>query len=641
MCNLLTSIFLALSMSLLSLSVNAQTESAKSEFETLLSRLNVQEIASTNQIDNSLLGAEQLLTYFKKRKHVMHPASIGKGPSKVSDRDKKWASDALEHIFVGQPALPSFFCGDDIDWDLSPVSDMEWKWQLHRMYFWNAMGKVYASSKDETYAEAWCDQLVDWTKKNLHNLEHKDAWRSIEAGVRGRNWTTLFYRFLHSKHFNDEVLIAFLNSCYDHAEYLMTAYSAGSNWALIEAEGLAFIAFTFPEFKNAAGWKDEAIRRFNIEIDNQVNADGYQQELTMNYHIGSINWFMRSYELAQINGEGSAFPETFVDKIERMCEVPMKVCLPDGTSPQFGDDWAGKPHQFASRFKGWSERFDRDDFLYFASKGTEGEAPEETAYMLDESGIYSFRSGWEEDAICMVMKCGPDGGSHCQPDNGTFTLFAGGKNLMPDAGSYVYSGDPEGRSWFRQSKVHQTLTLDGMNSAFHPSLVKWETSDSLDMVIVENQSYPDLKHRRSIFFIDKKYFVIVDDAIGKASGVVDIHFQLAQGNARFDSENLEIHSLNKQEWNVGVHTMSDSEVRLEEEEGWVSFDYSKKEQRPAFKFSIDKKRDEKKVRFVSLIVPYEQEIPKLALDFDFSEEENIEFQLSIDGEIKSYKILLK
>jgi heparan-sulfate lyase len=140
-----------------------------------------------------------------------------------------------------------------------------------------------------------------------------------------------------------------------------------------------------------------------------------------------------------------------------------------------------------------------------------------------------MRSGWDEDAVCLVLKCGPDGGGHSQPDNGTFDLYAGGRNLMPDAGSYIYSGNPEGRAWFRQTKVHQTLTLDGKNSKYDPRQLLWQPGDSLDILVVENESYENLTHRRAVFFVDKRYFVIVDEAFGSATGDVAIHFQLAPG----------------------------------------------------------------------------------------------------------------
>jgi heparan-sulfate lyase len=100
---------------------------------------------------------------------------------------------------------------------------------------------------------------------------------------------------------------------------------------------MAFIAITFPEFKNSLKWRTEALRRLNNEIDIQVYSDGQQCELSMGYHLGCIRWFIRTYELAKLNGHEDAFPSSYLEKIEKMSEVPMKLCLPDGTNVQFGD----------------------------------------------------------------------------------------------------------------------------------------------------------------------------------------------------------------------------------------------------------------------------------------------------------------
>jgi heparan-sulfate lyase len=138
----------------------------------------------------------------------------------------------------------------------------------------------------------------------------------------------------------------------------------------------------------------------------------------------------------------------------------------------------------------WSQLFNRKDFLYVATQGKEGKKPEAMTFKLEKSGFYSMRSGWAKNDICLVLKCGPDGGFHCQPDNGTFELYADGRHLMPDVGSYIYHGDPENREWFRQTKVHQTLTLNGGNTAYAPKLMHWKPGKDLDILVVENARKP-------------------------------------------------------------------------------------------------------------------------------------------------------
>ncbi|MCK3685344.1 alginate lyase family protein [Maribellus sp. YY47] len=606
--------------------------------EKLLSRidLSANELEKVKQLSSSPdKAAAELLDYFRKRNSVKHFIDrsqkenfLGKA---AGEKDLEMADNALNHIFVGQSAYPPYFCGDNIDWGTRPVADNEWVWQLNRMYFWNAMAKAYWHTGDEKYAREWCAQLVDWTVKNTNDNDHKYAWRSIEAGIRGHSWTELFQYFIDSPNFTPEVLVAFLNSMFDHADYLMTVYRSKSNWGLMEAEGMAFIAITFPEFKDAVKWRTEAFRRLNNEINLQVYPDGHQRELAIGYHLGCINWFLRTFELAKMNQLENMFPPSYLKTIELMCEVPMKLGHPDGTNAQFGDAWAGSPGQHTKRYLEWAEKFKRDDFLFLATNGEKGQEPDSTAYALPESGLYSMRSSWDNDAICLVLKCGPDGGGHCQPDNGTFELFAGGRNLMPDAGSFIYSGDPEGRRWFRQTKVHQTLTLNGENSKYAPKLVLWQPGEKLDILVVENQSYENLAHRRSVFFVDKRYFVIVDEAIGTATGTVDVHFQLAPGKVSINSEDLSVNSDFSDGWNVHVKANTQKDIQLLKEEGQVSFLYTKKEPRPAFCYSLEKLQNQDKVRFVTLVAPYESEVPDIKIQFGNSEIPGLQLNVNEGG----------
>lgn len=602
--------------------INSGNKKAGSDYSSLsllLNRLDTDSLGPQFQLQTTEDTRSQglaLLAYFRSRNNVHHRInredrvrSLG---NIASQSDFELADDALKHIFVGQPAYPRFFCGEDIDWGSRPVPDNEWVWQLNRMNFWNAMAKVYWHTGNEKYARAWGEQLIDWVSKNPNDEDHRYAWRSIEAGIRGNSWCELYQRFIDSPSFTPEVLITFLNSLHDHASFLMTKYTTNSNWALMEAEGLAAIAILFPEFKDAKLWREEAFRRFNIEIDKQVYPDGHQRELAMGYHVGSINWFLKTYELARMNGMESAFPQTYVKKIEKMCEVPMKLCHPDGTVVQFGDAWTGKPGQYKGLFMAWSKLFDRDDFLYMATDGTKGKAPDETAFALPESGLYSMRSSWDPDAIFLALKCGPNGGGHSQPDNGTFDLYAGGRILMPDAGSYIYSGDPEGRAWFRQTKVHQTLTLNDRNSAYAPALLHWKSDRDQDLLVVENKSYDDLTHRRSLLFVDKRYFVIIDEAYGTAAGDVGLHFQLAPGEPVVDRKNFSIQTNYPEGWNLFLQTIRNSgEMELREEEGWVSHEYTLKEPRPAFCFHVKKTSNNPLIRYVTLLVPYKNGKPDI------------------------------
>ena len=92
---------------------------------------------------------------------------------------------------------------------------------------------------------------------------------------------------------------------------------------------------------------------------------------------------------------------------------------------------------------------------------------------------------------------------HRQPDNGTFELWVKGRNFMPDPRAFFYSGHEAvnmQRDYFRQTKLHNTLTLDSHNLTVEAKELKWETSKKLAVLVYQNASYKELKHRRSVFF---------------------------------------------------------------------------------------------------------------------------------------------
>jgi hypothetical protein len=126
------------------------------EIEKLLNTLNLSEsgLEKVKQsLDDPENAARELLNYYKQRNSVNHPIDRNlKASSKgniATEKDFETANNALKHIFVGQPAYPPYFCGDDIDWGTRPVPDNEWVWQLNRMSFWETMGKVYWHTGDE------------------------------------------------------------------------------------------------------------------------------------------------------------------------------------------------------------------------------------------------------------------------------------------------------------------------------------------------------------------------------------------------------------------------------------------------------------------------------------------------------------
>lgn len=623
------------------------------EYQLLLSRIKVNlpglEKVKLASKDNPKKAVQELLNYYKSRKNVKHLIDREKRLEAkgvpIKKRSLTMADNALKHIFIGQPAYAPYFCGKDINWRKGPpkVKDREWVWQLNRLSFWGHMGKAYWQTGNEKYVKEWVYQLMDWTKKNPCIPKDKVVWRTIEAGIRGNSFVSFFQYFIDSPTFTSDVLVVFLNSCFDHSSYLMKHFAHKGNWLLMEAEGIASISLIFPEFKDSNKWFKEAANRFNKQIKKQVFSDGFHNELSFSYHKGCINWFSRTLHLARLNGKGNVFSKSYQDTVENMAAVFMKLGFPDGTIGAFGDSWMGSSGSTFRLLSKWAIEFNRKDFLYLATQGKEGVIPKSRFYALKKSGFYSMRSDWTDQSIFLLLKCGPNGGWHCQPDNGTFEISAGGRRFMPDSGCFIYSGDPKSRAWFRKSAHHQTLTLNGKNIAYRPKNLLWDPHDDLVTLVVENGSYKNLIHRRTIFFINNNIFILVDEATGPAVGNVDLHFQLLPSEIDFNEKELKVSTKLKEGWNISVKSVNQNGMILEKEKGQVSFKYTKKEPRPAFRYRI-KKTTPKGVRFVTVLVPFQNKEPKVKLTFDHEQKirgKAFKLKVTIDGVEKEVGYQLK
>ena len=223
-----------------------------------------------------------------------------------------------------------------------------------------------------------------------------------------------------------------------------------------------------------------------------------------------------------------------------MILATINFSFPDYTYPIFSDAKLVDKSSMLKAYAAWAKAFPENKTIqYYATDGKQGERPPFLSHGLTTSGFYTFRNGWNNGATVMVLKASPPGAFHAQPDNGTFELWIKGRDFTPDAGCYVYAGDSaimKLRDWYRQTRVHSTLTLNNDNMVTtNARMQKWKTGKAFDILTFTNPSYGGLDHQRTVLFIDQKYFLIIDRAIGKATGTIGTHFQLKEDSkAMFD-----------------------------------------------------------------------------------------------------------
>ena len=663
----LNSLFLFFAF-LISLPLQSQTLDAD-----LFSLLNpgfkgLEEVFKLHQSGKDQEATEALLQYFKKRTSVINP-EVNLERIHISSEEQQYADDAMDHKFFSHEGFkPSLFYGKDINWNYWPVHDNELRWQLHRQKWFIPMGKAYLLTGDEKYAREWVFQYLDWVKKNpiiekkkgsaqkltkeqalkednkVDDDNMRYAWRPLEVSARLQNQYAFFQYFNSSKNFTPEFFNQFLVNVYRHANYILKNYSKDGNHLLFEAQRVLYAGILFPEFKDAPVWRKSGIDTLNSQMGIQVYPDGMQFELDPMYHLAMINVFCKALQMADVNGYRAEFSQKNKDTIEKMIAAYYSLLLPDLSMPMFSDTHELKAAEVIKNSKDWALLFPGNQQIrYFATNGKEGMPPQKLSNALKTSGFYSLRNGWDKDATAMVLKGGPAGEWHCQLDNGTFNIMVRGRNFFPDAGSYSYAGDEEVmkmRNWFRQTKVHNTLTLNDANlETADTKCLFWEPDGSTEILVTENPSYKDLRHRRSVFFVEKKFFVVVDEAVGSATGKVGIHFQLCEGDVRLDLASQKAYTNFGDGNNLILKTVSGQEQVMEEEEGWVSYQSKQKSARKAFSFNTEKQSNAA-VRYITVILPVNNALsaPDINAAFDTPSFNKKGLKVTVQIGNKEYKL---
>jgi len=550
---------------------------------------------------------DELLAYFRTRSPrpvTMRGNTLKQGMT-PTETDKKFADDALNNkinsLLAGYPAQ---LYQDKVDFltNRTPLRNHDWLAQHNRLIYMRSLAACYRTSGDEKYAQSLFKHLDNWCDVAERNYAPGvlPIWDSLNTGIRGRGLSEILDLALASPALTPAELVNYLYLLYLHGDYLYNTRRMAGNWGITEAEGLAFIGIFVPEFTMSKQWAQTGLRQVRDAFKQQINSDGMHIELNWSYHYHSIEWFGNPSQLAVLN-QRKDLAEWLIPEsgFEKMYEI-VGVCLhPDYRNSAWGD---AADEKSLGKMRLAFSRFPQNNlFRYLATERKEGTPPENFRY-FPGSGFYSVRSGWDADAVHLLARCGPDGGWHCHFDNGTFELFAYGRNLTPDTGNFTYS-QTEGRDWYKASARHQTLTLDDKNIAFAPQPLLASSRPDFTAVMFANQSYPNLQHRRAFAFIAGKYVVVFDEARGDAHGDVAIHFQTAPGAPlKIDGATGVVRTLFPEGANLLFTPLAQSGLKVTEEEGKKANQGSWKP-RPAFRYSLVKNNDAP-VFFATALVPY-------------------------------------
>lgn len=469
------------------------------------------------------------------------PENIYKLPG---ESDAEAVERICNHTLVSVGVPCEYGKENKVDWEANPTYNgyKEWTWQLSRHNDIKLLAHEYNQTKNEKIADATAELIDSWLKQAV--CPDADCagyltkcWRTIECGIRmGANWPYILFTFYKTPAFTDDLLIDWYKSVYEHGERLSKNHMTG-NWLIMEMNGLGQIGILYPQFKKSAQWLNQAVESLEEELDRQIYPDGFQYELTTNYHEVVINNYQRFIEVAYKFGK--TVPETLLDKLSRACELDVKLMMPDGTTPDLND---GCKRSVKGSYEIRKRILPKDAIAKWLTEGDETGKPAYTSVAMPWSGFAAFRTGWNVDDTWVLMDAAPFGKAHQHEDKLSVLLYWNGKLLLTEGGNYAYD-ESEMRRYVLSTRSHNTVRVDGQDQnrrktyAWKEEDIKkkanleWNFSEKWDYAkSTYDEGYGEEQdqapiHERSVFFYrDKKQpLLIVVDRLSDCKNDESVH----------------------------------------------------------------------------------------------------------------------
>lgn len=514
---------------------------------------------------------------------------------------------------------------EGIDWQTDPATGWHWPlhyrdrmsrfigsarpedliiyWELNRHQHFISLGIAYWLTGKQCYVNTFLQQVSSWIESNP--VRHGMNWYyPIELSIRIIAWTTAFQFFRASPEFQKAVGKRFLSSLWQQTDFLRyhlqtvrTRNDVPNNHLIAELTGLIVVGTAFPEFQDAAEWRETGLRMLVQQANEQVYPDGVHREQASGYHRFVTE--LLSLVVAWSHRGGMNREPVLEHTLERMLDYVQFSNAPDGTNPMWGDTDFGRTLGLGLNKDFWDFRpllsvgavlFKRQDWKYIAGRfdeeaywllGSDGLdqwqglgtiEPKETSRAFPQSGNYIIRDGWAPDSDIAFFRSGPfglggeDHCAHAHCDLLSFTLWIKGKPLLVDSGTYIYHGPL--RDYFRLSSAHNTVLIDGTEQAIPKPNFNWQQiSNASCRNWSENRvtgviTSSGLEFSRTLDHSQFETWLVEDGITGKGEHTLQWSFNFAPG---LDVE------LNEQDLTLYVQKRGQLLVTLYLPEGGVNF----------------------------------------------------------------------
>jgi len=431
--------------------------------------------------------------------------------------------DRLVHIRMAT-FLPPLDMDYPWDWDIVVNADPYTNEFVHRHYFIPVLTFAYWLTGDDRYVKKLVEVWTDWIV-------------SASLGRKNQGLCPMYQAFIHpsaiemsldSPALTPRAFCLMIDYLSDNAIGWHLRGPRGGNQTIGQVNAIVSIATALTEFKDSRKWLDTALD-YLVDFSNRlIYPDGGFAETTFLYSVGTALAILTGVD--NLQAAGVDIPEELLNKTEKWGEYFAHNARPDWLLPWTGHGMRVNAFDLLRHLARMYPQ--RKDFLYYATKGQEGEPPVFPSAWFPYAGYCSMRDRYSEDANYLFFDVGPCGTFHKNANKLMVVVAAHGRALLEDQGIHTYTPKlPEFRSLCDYSYGHNTIIVDGKSQPLReeistaPQTNPWMSTDVLDFNAGDyagpyvptdytdpnsSEEVTDVICRRSIAFVKPDYWIITD-----------------------------------------------------------------------------------------------------------------------------------
>lgn len=478
---------------------------------------------------------------------------------------------------VTAPAVPSSAISLT---DRAQVGDIKFVWELNRHLHWVALAQAHALSGQAEPLAVLGEQLRAWLQQCPPDTGPN--WTSsLEFALRLINWSVVWQLIdgerssLFAGTAGRALLADWLTSVQRQVAGIAEHYSrhsSANNHLIGELAGVFVAAHTWPCWARVRALGQQARCELEQQIVLQTTQDGVNREQAFEY-TAFVYDFLAVVERCATTA-GQPMSAAYLDRLAAMCCFIRSVMDTGGHVPQVGDaDGAqvlrlhpeGEHDGFAAMLHKGAILFGRPDWVqgldgrgaqearwfYSAFAGPVVASTRQPGLSFPDGGYELFESGaGTPQEIKGLVDVGPLGylgiAAHGHADALQLCLSVGGRPLLVDPGTYSYRAEREWRDYFRGTRAHNTVCVDGMDQAVSGGRFMWVRHACVTVHRLERGTAGELaleashdgyerlrapvRHRRAVRFDPASSLVLVSDALNSAvAHDFDWHWHVAPG----------------------------------------------------------------------------------------------------------------